>query len=335
MRAGRQQRDLRHRLRDEIDRAQRLYEERVPPAVGAAPRVFSAGTRADARRRRSRAARRTVVSNQLPVSGCQSCDAPLDSFPPGRGRRAGAGAVRAGAGRRPGRRQPSSRIRRCSRPSTPRCPRTSTTTGSRRGRRPSPPPGTPRSPTRPRRMRPAITRPRSPRRGRPCAAGGPLEPYAQFYVGLVAAAAVARGRRPTRRSMQVLARKPDGHLSAAAMIGKAEAAELRADQAGGRGDLYEKLSSHKSSRRRTCCRVWRARRSRRGDRKRAAEAFQRVYYEFPLTEAASNRARRARLAAGSSSSARTPARSRPRADPVRREALRRGAKRVPGSCSAR
>jgi hypothetical protein len=34
VRAGRQQRDLMQRLRAEIDRAQRLYEERVPPAVG-------------------------------------------------------------------------------------------------------------------------------------------------------------------------------------------------------------------------------------------------------------------------------------------------------------
>lgn len=35
VRAGRQQRDLLQRLRPEIDRAQRLYEERVPPAVDA------------------------------------------------------------------------------------------------------------------------------------------------------------------------------------------------------------------------------------------------------------------------------------------------------------
>jgi hypothetical protein len=34
VRDGRQQRDLLQRLRAEIDRAQRLYEERVPPAVG-------------------------------------------------------------------------------------------------------------------------------------------------------------------------------------------------------------------------------------------------------------------------------------------------------------
>ena len=40
VRAGRQQRDLRQRLRAEIDRAQRLYEERVPPAVGARHAYF-------------------------------------------------------------------------------------------------------------------------------------------------------------------------------------------------------------------------------------------------------------------------------------------------------
>ena len=34
------QRDLRQRLRGEIDRAQRLYEERVPPAVGARDQYF-------------------------------------------------------------------------------------------------------------------------------------------------------------------------------------------------------------------------------------------------------------------------------------------------------
>jgi hypothetical protein len=40
VRTGRQQKDLRQRLRAEIDRAQRLYEERVPPALGARHVVF-------------------------------------------------------------------------------------------------------------------------------------------------------------------------------------------------------------------------------------------------------------------------------------------------------
>jgi chemotaxis protein histidine kinase CheA len=40
VRAGRQQRDLLQRLRSEIDRARRLYEERVPPSVGARHMYF-------------------------------------------------------------------------------------------------------------------------------------------------------------------------------------------------------------------------------------------------------------------------------------------------------
>lgn len=40
VRAGRQQRDLRQRLRTEIARAQRLYEERVPPALSARSAYF-------------------------------------------------------------------------------------------------------------------------------------------------------------------------------------------------------------------------------------------------------------------------------------------------------
>jgi hypothetical protein len=40
VRAGRQQRDLRQRLRGEIDRALRMYEERVPSAVGARDQYF-------------------------------------------------------------------------------------------------------------------------------------------------------------------------------------------------------------------------------------------------------------------------------------------------------
>jgi hypothetical protein len=40
VRVGRQKRDLRQRLRSEIDRALRMYEERVPPAVGARDQYF-------------------------------------------------------------------------------------------------------------------------------------------------------------------------------------------------------------------------------------------------------------------------------------------------------
>ncbi len=121
---------------------------------------------------------------------------------------------------------------------------------------------------------------------RAVAAGGPLESYAQFYIGL-SELRLSHAAEADKAFDQVLARRPDGYLSAAAVIGKAEAAELRADQAAA-ADLYEKLSSHKSvAPEDVLSRLARASLAS-GDRKRAAEALQRVYYEFPLTDAASN-----------------------------------------------
>ena len=52
-------------------------------------------------------------------------------------------------------------------------------------------------------------------------------------------------------------------------------------------DLYDKLSSRKSVAPEDVLSGWRAPSLAAGDRKRAAEAFQRVYYEFPLSDAAS------------------------------------------------
>jgi hypothetical protein len=40
VRVGRERRDLGHRLREEIDRAQRLYQERVPASVAARDQFF-------------------------------------------------------------------------------------------------------------------------------------------------------------------------------------------------------------------------------------------------------------------------------------------------------
>jgi soluble lytic murein transglycosylase len=118
------------------------------------------------------------------------------------------------------------------------------------------------------------------------AAAGPLEPYAQLYIGL-SELRLSQGSDADKALDAVLARKPDGYLSVAAIIGKAEAAELRADHTGA-ADLYEKLSTHKSvAPDEVLTRLARAARAA-GDRKRAADAFQRVYYEFPLSDAASN-----------------------------------------------
>ena len=58
VRTGREKRDLLHRLAPEIERARRLYEERVSPSIGARAHLLPAGTRAHARRRRFGAAGR-------------------------------------------------------------------------------------------------------------------------------------------------------------------------------------------------------------------------------------------------------------------------------------
>jgi soluble lytic murein transglycosylase len=115
------------------------------------------------------------------------------------------------------------------------------------------------------------------------AAGGALEPYAQLYIGL-SELRLSHPREADAALEAVLARKPDGHLYVAAMLGRAEAAELRGDYAAA-ADLYGKLSSHKSAApENVLSRLARAA-AGAGDRKRAAEAYQRIYYEFPLSEA--------------------------------------------------
>ena len=135
VRTGREQRDLRQRLRGEIDRALRLYEERVPAAVGAREQCSIRNWS-----RRSPAA--TPRSSGTDARGFHLCDRRVMA----------AGICRcrlpAPAGRRPARssrppsrrraapargrlQKPSRSGRRCTR----RCRRTSTTTGSRRAPR--------------------------------------------------------------------------------------------------------------------------------------------------------------------------------------------------------
>jgi soluble lytic murein transglycosylase len=113
---------------------------------------------------------------------------------------------------------------------------------------------------------------------------GPLEAYAQLYIGL-SELRLSHAPEADKALEAVLARNPEGNLYVAAMLGRAEAAELRADHAGA-ADLYDTLSSHKSAAPdEVLTRLARASLAA-GDRKRAAEAFRRVYYEFPLSEAA-------------------------------------------------
>ena len=112
---------------------------------------------------------------------------------------------------------------------------------------------------------------------------GPLGPYALFYRGL----AHLRLSQPADAEAAfdaVLERKPSGYLAEGALLGKAEAAEVRGDHAAA-ADIYEKVASQKTvAPDDVLSRLGRAALAA-GDRKRAAAAFERVYYEFPLSEA--------------------------------------------------
>ena len=120
------------------------------------------------------------------------------------------------------------------------------------------------------------------------AAGGPLVPYAQLYLGQ-SSVHLSNAAEAEKTFDAILARKPDGYLSVAAAIGKAEALEL-SGRAAAAADVYEKLSERPStSPEEILMRLARAALAA-GDRKRAAGAWLRVYYEFPLTEAARNAA---------------------------------------------
>ncbi len=105
-------------------------------------------------------------------------------------------------------------------------------------------------------------------------AGGPLASYAQLYVGL-SQLRLSNAAEANKAFEAVLDRKPEGNLYVAAMMGRAEAAELRGD-AGEAADLYEKLAAHKSAAPDdVLTRLGRSALAA-GDRKRAAAAFQRV-----------------------------------------------------------
>jgi peptidoglycan lytic transglycosylase len=114
------------------------------------------------------------------------------------------------------------------------------------------------------------------------AAGGPLLPYAQLYLGQ-SLVRLGNGADAEKTFDAILERKPEGYLSVAASIGKAEALQLAGRHAAA-AEIYERLSTHKSvSPEDILSRLARAAIAA-GDRKRAGDAWLRVYYEFPLSE---------------------------------------------------
>jgi soluble lytic murein transglycosylase len=111
-----------------------------------------------------------------------------------------------------------------------------------------------------------------------------LRDYAAYYAALsqlrLSRSADARARFHALRE-----RKPQGALSVTSALGEAEAAEALGDYKAA-VDIYEELAEVKTTvNEDVLSRLARAHLGA-GDKKKAAEAYLRVYYEFPLTDAA-------------------------------------------------
>ena len=119
---------------------------------------------------------------------------------------------------------------------------------------------------------------------RPALASSPMGGYAAYYMGL---AQLRLGQAAdARRTLQsLLDRKPAGYLAAGAALAAGEAAEALADHAAATR-FYEQLAADRSTvSEEVLSRLGRTALAS-GDRKTAAEAYVRLYYEFPLTDAA-------------------------------------------------
>ena len=112
----------------------------------------------------------------------------------------------------------------------------------------------------------------------------PLGDYARYYTGQ-AELRLGRGADARRTFEALINRKPQGYLAYAAALGSAEASESAGDTARAIG-IYERLAADKATvNEEVLSRLGRAALAS-GDRRKAAESFLRVYYEYPLTQAA-------------------------------------------------
>ena len=112
-------------------------------------------------------------------------------------------------------------------------------------------------------------------------ASGPLQDYASLYVGL---SQLRLGESAdARRTLDTLRKDAHGYVVVAASLGSAEAAEALSDY-GAAIAIYEELSENKGAvNDDLLSRLGRAALAA-GDRKKAADALTRVYYEFPLSD---------------------------------------------------
>lgn len=118
----------------------------------------------------------------------------------------------------------------------------------------------------------------------PSLAKSGLADYAAYYRGLtqLRLGQVAEARKTLN---DVIERKAPGYVSVAAGLAAGEAAELSGDY-GGAVNIYDHLAEQKGAvTEELLSRLGRAALAT-GDRSKAAQAFLRVYYEFPLSDAA-------------------------------------------------
>jgi soluble lytic murein transglycosylase len=119
---------------------------------------------------------------------------------------------------------------------------------------------------------------------RPSLTGSALADYASYYKGLAhLRLSRATAARDTFSALED--RKPAGYLAVAASLGTAEAAVALGDH-GQALSIYERLTADRTIVNELIL-VKQAEEARvLGDRRKAAEALLRIYYEFPLTDAA-------------------------------------------------
>jgi soluble lytic murein transglycosylase len=119
---------------------------------------------------------------------------------------------------------------------------------------------------------------------RPSLANTALTDYASYYAGL-AQLRLGRSADARRTFDAIIDRKPPGYVSIAAGLAAGEAAEAAGDFPAATR-IYERIADQKAAAtEEVLTRLGRAALAA-GDRAKAAQAYVRVYYEFPLTDAA-------------------------------------------------
>jgi soluble lytic murein transglycosylase len=111
-----------------------------------------------------------------------------------------------------------------------------------------------------------------------------LADYAEYYAGL-SKLRLGQTEDARRTFAALLDRKPQGYVAIAAALGSGEAAEAAGDNLGA-VHIYERIADQKAAvTEEVLSRLARAALAA-GDRAKAADAYVRIYYEFPLTDAA-------------------------------------------------